>query len=128
MVAPELAAERNDERVGRVESVEAAAMLDGVDDALRHAFLERFRLVRGPFELAVHLARRDQDRDLADARRDAGLESEIAVDRREMGGGLRAVELHAGRPLQAGDGRTRRLRAVVGSLAGLVEILALRQR
>src|SRR5262249_59781007 len=57
VVAKNLPPELDDCRIGLVEAGGRLAMLDDVDDARIDALLERLRLVRGPFELAVHLAR-----------------------------------------------------------------------
>ena len=69
MIAKGLPAEFDDGGVGFIEALGAAAIFDDVDDFLRHAVLERLRLVRRPFELAVHRARDGEDRDLANVRR-----------------------------------------------------------
>ena len=95
MVTPDLPPELDDDGVHLLEPFGALAVLDDVDHRRRNAFLQGFSLVRDPFELIVHLARRDQDGDLARARRDAGLEAEIAVERGELLAPL-AVELNAG--------------------------------
>src|SRR5262249_57431291 len=121
---PDLAAKLDDHGIGGLEPFSAAAMLDGVDDLCRHAFLQRLRLVRHPFELAVHLARCGQNGDLADARREARLKAQIAVDRVQGLARAGTVKPNASRPLQPGDRRARRAGAVVGALAYLVQILA----
>src|SRR5262249_4144663 len=91
-------------------------------------FLQRLRLMRRPFELAVHLARGGKDRDLADARGKTRLEAQVTVERACVRGRLRAVEPDPGRTLQAGDRCARRRCTVVVSLAGLIQIFAFRQR
>ncbi len=128
VVAPDFAAELDHHRVRRVESSGALAMLDHVDHGGLDAFLQGFRLVRDPFELAVHLARGREDRKLAHPRREARLEAQIAIDGGHVGGDLRRVELHAGGPLQAGNGGARRGGAVVGLLPGFIEVFAFGQR
>ena len=65
MIAENLPAEFDDGGVSFVEPLRALAVFDDVDDLARNAFLQGFRLVRGPFELAVHLARDGEDGDLA---------------------------------------------------------------
>jgi hypothetical protein len=75
VVAKDLAAELDHRRVSLIQAVGRLAMLDHVDDAWLDAFLQRFRLVRAPLELAVHLARRGEDCDLAHARRETRLEA-----------------------------------------------------
>ncbi len=128
MLADRLAAEFDDRGVEFAQACRALAMLDHVDDVLRNADLQRFGLVRRPFEAAVHLARDGEDRDFAHFRIEAGLVAQIVVD-----GGVRldrlgAVEVNARRAAQADDGLARRIGAVVGALAELVQILALGQR
>src|SRR5262245_3644351 len=59
--------------------------------------------VRRPFELAVHLARGRQDRDLAHARRQTGLETQVTVEGARVLGRLRAVKPDPARALQPGD-------------------------
>src|SRR5437868_8241818 len=103
-------------------------MLDRVDRALRNAFLQRLRLVRDPFELAVHLARRDEDRDLADAWRDAGLEAKLAIDRAQQAPVPRAVEVDPRRAVQSDEARARARSVVIDLPARLVEVLAFGQR
>jgi hypothetical protein len=77
-----------------------------------------------PLELAVHLARGGENGNLAHARRQSGLEPQIAVDGGEMRGRAGTVELHARRALQPGDSGARHRPAVVRPLAGLIQILA----
>ncbi len=105
----------------------AGAVLDGVDRRGRHADLQGLGLVRAPFELAVHLARGDEDRGLAHARRQPGVEPQIAVERGDVLVAP-APQMDAGRALQAGECGARHRGAVERRPAGLVEVLAPRQR
>src|SRR5262245_8719849 len=103
-------------------------MLDDVDDALLHAFLQGFRLMRDPLELAVQLALGGKNGDLAQAWAQAGFVAEIPVDGAEMRRGPGAVELDARRPLQPRDCRAGRGSAIGGSLARLIQIIAVGKR
>ena len=128
MLADGLAAEFDDRRLDFAQARGAFAVLDDVDDARRHADRQRFGLVRRPFEPAVHFTRHREDRDLTDFRIEAGLVTQIAVDRVVRVDGLGAVKVNARRTAQPDDGLARRIGAVVGALADLVQILALAQR
>ena len=68
MVTKDLARELDDGGVPLIEGCCAFAMLDDVDDRRLDAFLQRFRLVCAPLELAVHFTRGRKDRNLAHAR------------------------------------------------------------
>ena len=125
VVAEDLPAEFDDRRVGLAQALRALAVLDDVDDVARHADLQGFGLVRGPFEPAVHFARDGENGDLARFRIEAGLMAQIVIDRVMRLDRLGAVKVDAGRPAQADDGLARRAGAVVGALAGIVQILAL---
>jgi hypothetical protein len=59
-------------------------VFDDIDDGLRNTLLQSFGLVGDPFELAVHLACRCQDRDFACARRNVCLETQVMVDSRDV--------------------------------------------
>src|SRR5262249_57838303 len=86
------------------------------------------RLVCRPFELAVHLARGRENRDLADARGKAGLEAQVAVERARVRGRLGTVEPDPARAFEPDDRGPRRCDAVVVRLADLIQIFAFRQR
>ena len=124
MVAPQLPAKLDHQRIGRIEPIQRLAILDGVHHRRRHALLEALRLMGVPFEIAVEFARRRHDRDLADARRNASLLAQIGVDGAMKGRSAGAVQLYAAWPLQPGDGRPRRGSAIIGLAASVIEILA----
>ncbi len=128
MLADCLAAEFDDRCIECAQAFGAFAVLDHVDDCRRDADLQGFGFVRRPFESAVHLARHREDRDLADFRIEAGLVTQIPVDRIVRFDRLRAVQMDARRAAQTDDGLARRIGAVIGALADLVQILALAQR
>src|ERR1700723_431641 len=127
MFADSLATELDDRGVSFVDALRAFAMLDDVDDFGRHADLQSFRLVRRPFEPAVHFAGDGKDRDFAHLRIEAGLKAQMRVQRIVRVHRAGAVEMNAGGPAQADNGLARRRGAVVSALAGLVEVLALEQ-
>src|SRR6185312_6023731 len=108
MVAEDLPPELDHRGVDFVQAGGALAILDGVDDGGLDAFLQSFRLVRDPFELAVHLARGGENRDLTHAWGEAGLVAQIPVECARMLGSVRAVELDAARALQTCDRCARR--------------------
>ena len=114
MIAPELTAKLDDDCVRIVKPPGTPAMFDDVDDGLRNALLQGLGLMGDPFELAVHLARRCQDRDFACARRKACLKAQVLIDSRDVRCDLGAVELDAGGALQACDGPAGRDGAVIG--------------
>ena len=128
MVAPELTAKLDDDCVRIVKPQGTSAMFDDVDDGLGNALLQGLGLMGDPFELAVHLARRYQDRDFACARRKACLKAQVLVDSRDVRCDLGALELDACGALQACDGPARRDGAVIGAAPGLVQILTPGQR
>jgi hypothetical protein len=84
--------------------------------------------MRRPLELAVHLTRGRQDRDLAHARSQTGLETQVTVEGARVLGRLRAIKPDPARALQPGDRGARRRHPVVVRLAGVVQIFAFRQR
>ena len=97
MIAEDLPAKLDHRRVGLVERGRGPPVLNHVDDARFDALFKRLRLVRRPFELAVHLARGRQDRNLADAREKSRLEPQVAIERARVRGRLRAVKPDAAR-------------------------------
>jgi len=75
-------------------------MADDIDQLRRDAFFQGFGFVRRPFELAVELARGDEDRQLAQTAAKPGIEPQIMVERARHAGKVRAVQLDAARPAQ----------------------------
>ncbi len=128
MIAQHLPAEFDHGRVGFAQTFRALAVLDDVDGFRRDADFQGFRLVRGPFELAVHLARHSEDGDFADYGTVGRLVTQVLADDIVRLDGLGAVEVDAARPAQADDGAARRRGAIVGALAGVVQVLAVSQR
>jgi hypothetical protein len=113
--AENFAAERDDSRVGLVEAGEVAAMADDIDQLGRDSLAPRLFLVGGPFELAVELARRHKDGELAHPPAEPRLEPQIAVERAGVTRQFRAMELDAAgaaQPAQVVGGR--RGDAVIG--------------
>src|SRR5580692_1654246 len=117
VVTEGLAAEFDDRGVGFVEALRTLAVFDDVDDVLRHTFLQRFGLMGGPFELAVHLAGDRKDGDLAGFRIEH-FEAQIIAELGAGTDGLWAVKRNAARSAQTDDRLSRRRGAVEGSLAG----------
>src|SRR5262249_47005640 len=128
VVAPEFTAKLDDDCVHVVKPLDTPAIFDDVDNGLRYALFQGLGLMGDPFELAVHLARRYQDRDFACARRKTCFETQVLVDSRDVRCDLRAVELDTGGAPQAGDGPARGDGAVVGVAPRLVQILTPGQR
>ena len=56
-------------------------MANDFDQRRLDTFVQRLRLMRRPFELAVAFARRGEDRDFADRAAESRLETEIIIHR-----------------------------------------------
>jgi hypothetical protein len=100
-------------------------MFDRVNRRLRHADLQRHRLMRRPFKAAVALARRNENGDLALALTEASLKTQIAaywpVSLAQAG----RVKLDTGRAFEPPDRAASGVGATVeNKLPGLVEVFA----
>jgi hypothetical protein len=93
MIAVGLAPQYDDSGLCFIEAIGAFAMLDNVDRAGQHSFLECHRFVHHPLELTIHFSGDGQNRDFADGRTEAGLEPEIAVKSLQVLDRLGTVEL-----------------------------------
>ena len=104
-------------------------MLDGVDRGLRHADLQRHRLMRGPFKPAVAFARSDENGDLALTLAEARLKAQIAPDGPVGLAENWRMQLDPRWPLEAPNRAASGIGAAVEhKLSGIVEILPTRQR
>jgi len=78
--AEDLAAELNDDRVGLVQAVRIAAVLDDLDDLRGDTLAERLGFVRCPFELAVELTGGGEDGQFTNPTSQPRLVSQVAVE------------------------------------------------
>src|SRR3989442_12827297 len=127
--AKELPAEADDRRLLRRQTGHGSTALHDIDDLLLQPLDERGGLVRRPLELAVELARRDEDRQLGQAAAERGVEAQVLVDRALGLAEPGAMEPNPTRPLQPDQRPAPRAHdRVVETLALLVHFLARAER
>ena len=107
MFGDRIAAKLHYDRVLFCQLRQRSAELDGVDNLLLQPRLLRGRFVRGPHVLAVHLSRRDEDRQFHQPVVETGLAPKIIIYARHGFGHGRTVEAYGSRP--EGIGRQVRL-------------------
>src|SRR5579875_983034 len=128
MLTDRLANEPDQRRFLLAQSIKRSAQANRLDDLGLDALLQRHRLVRTPLEVLVELARGRQDRDLDEPAVEAGVETQVAIERLREPAQGRIVQPNPPGTSQP-DKRSWIVEARIEELLpGIVELLAAHHR